>query len=106
MSTAWDDRAFQSALRSHLNKLEKSSEELPKRMTDAMAERARSTVARDTGGTAAGIKSTGGKGVAELRAPNPYLEFGTSRMAAQPFVRPARNEVEQAFRAGHYKPDL
>ena len=106
MSTEWDDRAFQTALRSRLNKLEQSADALPKRMTDAMAERARSTVARDTGGTAAGIKSTGGKGEAEFRAPNPYLEFGTSRMSAQPFVRPARNEVEQAFRAGRYKPDL
>ncbi len=88
-------------------RLEKSAEDIPERMTSDMADVARRTVTRRTGTTAAGIESHGtGKGEAELVAPNPYLEFGTSKMAAQPFVRPAQAQVVSAYRAGRYKPDL
>jgi HK97 gp10 family phage protein len=104
--TTWDDRAFQSALKQRMDRLEESSKSIPERMARDMAKKAKSTVARRTGKTAAGIASEGGKGEAELTAPNPYLEFGTSKMDAQPFVRPARAEVVSAYRAGHYKPQL
>lgn len=102
-----DTRAFDAALRQRLNRLEKSADDLPERMAADMAERARGTVTRRTGKTAAGIDSRAtGKGEAEANFPNPYLEFGTSKMDAQPFARPARNEVISAYRAGRYKPDL
>lgn len=106
-SVAWDTREFNAALKQRLNRLEKSADEIPERMTSDMAAQAHRTVARRTGQTAAGIGSKKtGKGSAELTAPNPYLEFGTSRMAAQPFVRPARNEAIEKFRSGGYRPDL
>lgn len=107
MSVTWDDRAFQGALRQRLNRLEESSDDLPERMASDMAEKARGTVARRTGTTAAGIDPRAtGKGEAEANFPNPYLEFGTVHMDAQPFARPARAEVISAYRAGHYKPEL
>ena len=107
MSLTLDSRAFEVALRQRLNRLEKSSNDLPQRMTGDIAKKARSTVARRTGQTAASIKSRStGKGSAEFESDNTYLEFGTSKMDAQPFVRPARNEVISAYRAGRYKPDL
>lgn len=71
-------------------------------MASDIASRARSTVTRRTGKTAEGIESSGG----EVRAVNPYLEFGTRYMDAQPFIRPSRQETEESFRAGHYKPRL
>ena len=104
-SVTWDARAFESELKQRLSRLEKSSEELPERMAADMAEKARSTVRRRTGETAAGIESRStGKGQAEATFPNPYLEFGTTYMDAQPFARPARHEVIESYRAGRYKP--
>ncbi len=105
-SVTWDTSAFERSLRRHLSRLKESAEDLPERMAADMAEKARSTVKRRTGETAAGIESEAtGKGEAEATFPNPYLEFGTSKMAAQPFVRPARAEVISAYRSGRYKPD-
>lgn len=102
-----DTRAFDAALRQRLSRLEKSADDLPERMAADMAERARSTVTRRTGKTAAGIDSKAtGKGEAEVNFPNSYLEFGTVHMDAQPFARPAQAEVISAYRAGHYKPEL
>lgn len=107
MSVTWDTRAFDAALKAHLRKLEKSSDALPERMCRDMAEKARSTVKRRTGATAKGIDSKPtAKGAAEANFPNPYLEFGTVNMDAQPFARPARAEVISAYRAGHYKPEM
>jgi HK97 gp10 family phage protein len=106
-SATWDDTAFQSALKHRMARLEESANDLPERMTRDMASKAQATVKRRTGQTAAGIDSqTTGKGEAEANFPNPYLEFGTSRMDAQPFARPARAEVIEAYRAGHYKPEM
>lgn len=52
---------------------------------------------RDTGTLQAGLKvQRTGLLTAEVRAETPYsapLEFGTSRMAARPFMRPARDKV-------------
>lgn len=60
---------------------------------------------RDTGALQAGLKvERTGLLTAEVRAETPYstpLEFGTSKMAARPFLRPARDKVgavaEQEF---------
>lgn len=106
-STTWDTRAFDAALKQRLTRLEKNADDIPERMTADMASRAQSTVARRTGQTAASIRSKKtGKGSAEFTASNPYLEFGTSKMAAQPFVRPARNAVIEKYRGGGYRPEL
>jgi hypothetical protein len=103
----WDDRAFQAALTQRLNRLEESSNDLPERMARDMADKARGTVKRLTGQTAEGIDSKAtGKGEAEANFPNPYLEFGTVHMDAQPFARPARAEVISGYRAGHYRPEV
>ena len=107
MAVTWDTRAFDAELKQRLNRLEKSADQLAERMARDMAERARSTVKRRTGQTAEGIESyANGKGAAEANFPNPYLEFGTVHMAAQPFARPAQAEVVSAYRAGHYRPEL
>ena len=106
-SVSWDTSAFDVALRQRLNRLEKSADELPERMARDMATKAQATVKRRTGKTAEGIESHAtGKGAAEANFPNPYLEFGTIHMDAQPFARPARHEVIESYRAGHYKPNL
>lgn len=52
---------------------------------------------RDTGALQAGLKiERTGVLTAEVRAETPYsapLEFGSSKMAARPFMRPARDKV-------------
>ena len=107
MSVSWDSSAFDAALKQRLARLEKSSDELPERMASDMADKARSTVTRRTGQTGGSIEShSTAKGTAELVSDNAYLEFGTSKMDAQPFIRPARAEVISAYRAGRYKPEL
>ena len=45
----------------------------------------------------------GGSGIAEIRLESPndyakYVEFPTSRTAAQPYMRPAREAMKQRFR--------
>lgn len=60
---------------------------------------------RDTGALQAGLKvARTGLLTAEVRAETPYsapLEFGSSRVAARPFLRPARDKVaEEAIRDG------
>ena len=97
-----DTRAFDAALRQRTRNLSRDTERTEERMASDIASRARDTVTRRTGQTAAGIDSKGG----EHSAVNPYLEFGTQYMEAQPFFRPARHEIERSFRGGHYKPRL
>lgn len=97
-----DTRAFDNAFRLRARNLGKDSERVEEKMASDIASKARATVTRRTGQTAEGIESTGG----EHSAVNPYLEFGTRYMDAQPFFRPARHEVEESFRSGHYKPRL
>ena len=107
MAVTWDTRAFDAELKQRLSRLEKTADELAERMAKDMATRARATVKRRTGQTAEGIESQAtSKGAAEANFPNPYLEFGTVHMDAQPFARPAQAEVVSAYRAGHYKPEL
>lgn len=101
-SSKLDTRAFLNALQDRTQGLSRDSERVEARMASDIASKARATVKRRTGETAEGIKSDGGTHT----APNPYLEFGTVHMAAQPFFRPARHEVEESFRGGHYKPKL
>lgn len=97
-----DSKAYQQAFRARVDRLIKACPDVEAKMAADEAKHARSTVARRTGGTAASI--TAEKGT--FRATNPYLEFGTSKMSAQPFYRPAQNVVAEAFRAGKYKPDF
>ena len=97
-----DSKAYQQALRARVARLIKACPGVEAKMADDEAAHAKSTVARRTGATAETI--TADKGT--FRATNPYLEFGTSKMSAQPFYRPAQNVVAEAFRAGKYQPNF
>lgn len=97
-----DSKAYEQALKARVARLIKACPQVEADMAADEAKHARSIVARRTGGTAATIKAEKGT----FRATNPYLEFGTSKMSAQPFYRPAQNVVAEAFRAGKYRPEF
>jgi HK97 gp10 family phage protein len=72
--------------------------------TFAVAQRARSLVPVDTGTLKAAIESgrvveglTGRVGVSSAADYWRYVEFGTTRMAARPFFRPAAEQERGAF---------
>lgn len=97
-----DSRAYGQALKARVARLIKACPEVETKMVADEAAHATSIVARATGATAASIKADKNT----FRATNTYLEFGTSKMSAQPFYRPAQNVVAEAFRAGKYRPDF
>lgn len=97
-----DSKAYEQALKARVARLIKACPKVEADMASDEAKHARSTVARRTGGTAASITSEKGT----FRATNPYLEFGTSKMSARPFYRPAQNVVAEAFRSGKYRPEF
>ena len=74
-----------------------SGEAIPKEVAEDAAEIARELVAQDTGRTSQNVRVRGRRGGAEVvvtrggvRDEVPaYLEFGTYKMAARPFLAPA-----------------
>ena len=97
-----DSKAYEQALKARVARLVKACPKVEADMADDEAKHALSTVARRTGETASTIKADKGT----FRATNPFLEFGTSKMSAQPFYRPAQNVVAEAFRSGKYRPEF
>lgn len=91
----FDTRAFETALAERAARLKHNCEQEEVRLAEAIAERARAIVAphRQSGQTEESIHVEKGDGGAEVHGRNPYLEFGTSNMAAAPFLRPAIAEA-------------
>lgn len=100
----FDTKALELALaeRAATLKLGCAAEEL--RLAESIARRARELVAphRDTGQTEESIHVEHGEGGAEVHGRNRYLEFGTSNMAARPFMRPAIAEGAKDLHPPHF----
>ena len=81
--------------------VEANSRQAPKRVCDKIAARMRETVAVDTGFTKSTIGSesieTGKSAEVFAGGAAAYLEYGTYKMAAQPFMSPAVADYEEEF---------
>jgi HK97 gp10 family phage protein len=70
--------------------IEKLSESLVSRICDDIAQDARAIAPVDTGEMVSTIRSAGSEGRVYVGSDHWYfVEYGTSRMSAQPFMRPA-----------------
>lgn len=95
----FDTAAFERALEAKVVHLKANCEVEELRLAETVAHRARELVAphRRTGETEEGIHVDRGDGGVDVHFKNPYLEFGTSKMAAAPFARPAIAEAPAHF---------
>ncbi len=65
----------------------------------AIAERARELVRVDTGETRDSIMVNEEDGTVEVAGAGKFLEFGTIKMQAYPFLGPATSQVQESFAA-------
>lgn len=98
-SFAFDTRAVEMALAERAATLIASSKVEELRLAEAVAERAREIAEphRKTGAEEESIQVHQGEDGAEVRAKS-FREFGTSKMKAQPFIRPAVAEAPGMLR--------
>jgi HK97 gp10 family phage protein len=95
-SVAWDDRAFQAAFKQELQRLKIAATNALFRVGNQVLNDIKRNTPVDTGrARSAYVSSQGSDGLGSfVRISNsvtyvPYLEYGTSRMAARPHFRPA-----------------
>lgn len=96
MATVFDTRRFASAVKTHLGKAKIEAYRGVKAAGEEAAEIARGKAPRDSGEMAESIDATPGR---DAQGPysdvtvdpfySTWVEFGTSRQQARPFIRPA-----------------
>ena len=69
------------------------------RALEAIAARARELVRVDTGETRDSIQVNEEDGTVEVAGAGKFLEFGTVKMPAYPFLGPATSQTQEAFAA-------
>ena len=97
-----DDRAFQVALRNYAERIQAKTRADLFRLAIIVQNEARRMAPVDTGRLRASItvkRTPDGAVVGSNVEYAPYVEYGTSKMAAQPFLRPAVLVAIQRFPA-------
>lgn len=91
----FDTAAVERSLAEHAARLKVNCEIEELRLAEGIADRARELIRphRKSGETEEAIHVTRDHGGATVHFKNPYAEFGTSKMKAIPFARPAIAEA-------------